>query len=122
MTNEQLYAAGDHIFNMTPENEEEAATLSIALKCILREQERLYPQPLAWEELSGMVGEPVWTIGECCGLDGWDIIEEVYEDSILFGRSTEQPERWNYNLRDLDGELAGCAWACYRTKPEGEGK
>ena len=90
-----------------------------ALAALRAEQERLNPQPLTWEELSGMVGEPVWTIGECCGLDGWDIIEEVYEDSILFGRSTEQPEKWRYNLRELSGELSGCAWLAYRTKPEG---
>jgi hypothetical protein len=90
-----------------------------ALTALRAEQDRLNPQPLAWEELSGMVGEPVWTIGECCGLDGWDIIEEVYEDSVLFGRSTEQPERWRYNLRNLNGELSGCAWVCYRPKPEG---
>jgi hypothetical protein len=89
-----------------------------ALTALRAEQDRLNPQPLAWEELSGMVGEPVWTIGECCGLDGWDIIEEVYEDSVLFGRSTEQPERWRYNLRNLNGELSGCAWVCYRPKPE----
>lgn len=93
-----------------------------ALAALRAEQERLNPQPLTWEELSGMVGEPVWTIGECCGLDGWDIIEEVYEDSVLFGRSTEQPEKWRYNLRELSGELSVCAWLAYRTKPEGEGK
>ena len=89
-----------------------------ALAALRAEQERLNPQPLAWEELSGMVGEPVWTIGECCGLDGWDIIEEVYEDSVLFGRSTEQPEKWRYNLRELSGELSACAWLAYRAKPE----
>lgn len=97
-------------------------TMETALAALRAEKERLNPQPLAWEELSGMVGEPVWTIGECCGLDGWDIIEEVYEDSVLFGRSTEQPEKWRYNLRELSGELSGCAWLAYRTKPEGEGK
>jgi len=86
------------------------------------ERERINPQPLTWEELSGMVGEPVWTIGECCGLDGWDIIEEVYDDSVLFGRSAERPERWNYNLRELSGKLSACAWLAYRAKPEGEGK
>ena len=97
-------------------------TMETALAALRAEQDRLNPQPLTWEELSGMVGEPVWTIGECCGLDGWDIIEEVYEDSVLFGRSTEQPEKWRYNLRELSGELSGCAWLAYRTKPEGEGK
>lgn len=95
-------------------------TCAAALAALRAEQERLNPQPLAWEELSGMVGEPVWTIGECCGLDG--CIEEVYEDSILFGRSTEQPEKWRYNLRKLSGELSGCAWLAYRTKPEGREK
>ena len=94
-------------------------TMETALAALRAEQDRLNPQPLTWEELSGMVGEPVWTIGECCGLDGWDIIEEVYEDSVLFGRSTEQPEKWRYNLRELSGELSGCAWIAYRTKPEG---
>lgn len=93
--------------------------LVTALAALRAEQDRLNPQPLAWEELSDMVGEPVWTIGERCGLDGWDIIEEVYEDSILFGRSTERPVKWRYNLRKLSGELSGCAWLAYRTKPEG---
>ena len=90
-----------------------------ALAALRAEQERLNPQPLTWEELSGMVGEPVWTIGEYCGLDGWDIIEEVYDDSVLFGRSTERPERWNYNLRELSGKLSAFAWLAYRAKPEG---
>ena len=93
--------------------------LGTALAALRAEQERLNPQPLTWEELSGMVGEPVWTTGEYCGLDGWDIIEEVYDDSVLFGRSTERPERWNYNLRELSGKLGACAWLAYRTKPEG---
>ena len=100
-------------------------TMETTLAALRAEQERLNPQPLTWEELSEMVGEPVWTIGENCGLDGWDIVEEVYpadedgDKSILFGRTTETPRRWNYNLRDLNGELSGCAWVCYRTNPEG---
>ena len=94
-------------------------TMETALAALRAEQERLNPQPLTWEELSGMVGEPVWTIGEYCGLDGWDIIEEVYDDSVLFGRSTERPERWNYNLRELSGKLSAFAWLAYRHKPEG---
>ena len=93
--------------------------ISIAQDCIADRIDRLNPQPLTWEELSDMVGEPVWTMGENCGLAGWDIIEEVYEDSVLFGRSTEQPEKWRYNLRELNGELSACAWLAYRTKPEG---
>lgn len=100
-------------------------TMETALAALRAEQERLNPQPLTWKELSEMVGEPVWTIGEFDGLGGWDIVEEVYpadedgDESILFGRTTEAPHRWNYNLRDLNGDLSGCAWVCYRAKPEG---
>lgn len=106
----------------------EAKMLRICLAALRTEQERMNPQPLTWEELSEMVGEPVWTIGEFDGLNGWDIVEEVYpadkevDESILFGRTTERPHRWNYNLRDLNGEPSYCAWVCYRTKPEGSDK
>lgn len=70
-----------------------------------------------------MNGEPVWTIGVSHTPDGswamWDIIEKVDDDGVCFGYSTERTEWWNYNLRNNDGTLCGCAWLAYRTKPTG---
>ena len=74
--------------------------------------------PLTPEELLEMVGQPVWTVGVSFTDDGkwemWDIVEDIDKDGITFGYSTESREWWNYNLRDEQGNLLGCAWTCYR--------
>lgn len=78
--------------------------------------------PLTPEELLEMVGQPVWTVGVSFTDDGkwemWDIVEDIDKDGITFGYSTESREWWNYNLRDEQGNLLGCAWTCYRQPPE----
>lgn len=80
-------------------------------------------EPLAPEELREMVGQPVWTVGVSCTDDGnwamWDIVESIDKDGITFGYSTESREWWNYNLRDAQDNLLGCAWTCYR-RPQKE--
>lgn len=77
---------------------------------------------LAPEELLEMVGQPVWTVGVSFTDDGkwemWDIVEDIDKDGITFGYSTESREWWNYNLRDAQGNLMGCAWTCYRQPPK----
>lgn len=78
--------------------------------------------PLTPEELLEMVGQPVWTVGVSFTDDGkwemWDIVEDIDKDGITFGYSTESREWWNYNLRDEQGNLLGCAWTCYRQPPK----
>ena len=78
--------------------------------------------PLTPEELLEMVGQPVWTVGVSFTDDGkwamWDIVEGIDKDGITFGYSTESREWWNYNLRDEQGNLLGCAWTCYRQPPK----
>ena len=75
-------------------------------------------EPLTIGQLRKMDGEPVWTVGVSCTNDGtwamWDIIEKTDADGIEFGYSTEAREWWSYNLRDSNGKLLDCAWACYR--------
>lgn len=79
-------------------------------------------EPLTPEELLEMVGQPVWTVGVSCTDDGnwamWDIVESIDKDGITFGYSTESREWWNYNLRDAQDNLLGCAWTCYRRPPK----
>lgn len=78
--------------------------------------------PLTPEELLEMVGQPVWTVGVSFTDDGkwemWDIVEGIDKDGITFGYSTESREWWNYNLRNEQGNLLGCAWTCYRQPPK----
>lgn len=87
--------------------------------------ERENPKPLTLDELRDMDGEPVWTVGVSSTTDGswgmWDIIESVDDDGVCFGYSTEHTEWWNYNLRNDDGTLCGCAWTAYRNKPKEDG-
>lgn len=101
-----------------------AIAASMALDALKREAAD--NDPLTIEELRGMDGEPVWTVGVSCTPDGswamWDIIERVDDDGIDFGYSTESKEWWDYNLRNKDGTLCGCAWLAYRRKPEGSGR
>ena len=79
-------------------------------------------EPLTPEEMREMVGQPVWTVGVSYTDDGnwamWDIVESIDKDGITFGYSTESREWWNYNLRDAQGNLMGCAWTCYRQPPK----
>ena len=90
---------------------------------IREKRERDNPKPLTWDELREMVGQPIWTIGVSFSDDGswsmWDIVEEVTDEYVRFGYSTEAPERWSYNLRMANGELCGSAWLAYRYKPKG---
>ena len=99
------------------------AMFEIAATALREKAEREDPKPLTLEELRQMDGEPVWVIGTYFAggsWQGWDIIERVDHDGILFGYSTEFTEWWNYNLRYADGTLCGCAWCAYRHKPKGE--
>lgn len=92
---------------------------------LIDDQPTIFPlnEPLTLDELRAMVGQPVWTVGVSCTYDGnwamWDIIESIDKDGITFGYSTESREWWNYNLRDAQDNLLGCAWTCYR-RPQKE--
>lgn len=103
-------------------SEESNMACAIALAALREKQVAQQNAPLTLEELRGMEGEPVWTVGVSYTPDGswamWDIIEKVDEDGIEFGYSTEGREWWNYNLRGSDGKLCGCAWCVYRHPPE----
>lgn len=101
-----------------PESEEQSKAYFQARKALLAQQEADKNEPLTPDELKSMVGEPVWTVGVCCATDMWDIIENVDDEGIYFGYSTESPEWWSYNLRNFDGKLCGCAWVAYRHKPK----
>lgn len=98
---------------------------TLAIDALKEQAERSNPKPLTIEELKNMVGEPIWTIGVSFTKDGnwamWDIVESVDDAGIEFGYSTESREWWNYNLRDNNGKLYGCAWTAYRYKLTKEG-
>lgn len=114
----QIFLAGESLF--TPAIKEtvlrtidEQATVAVSQPA---------NEPLTLEQLREMDGEPVWTVGVSHTDDGswsmWDIIEDVNDEGITFGYSTEHCDWWNYNLRGADGKLCGCAWIAYRRKPE----
>lgn len=120
---EYLKGSQEYLKWVVVEREKEIALLKKQLADIQPAIISSSNNPLTPEELLEMVGQPVWTVGVSFTDDGkwemWDIVDGIDKDGITFGYSTESREWWNYNLRDEQGKLLGCAWTCYR-KPQKE--